>query len=57
MKLLANTVSFIYKMFLTIQLKNEYPYFVFTVINKSTAGMQHTPPRDIFNDSNVNQGL
>ena len=25
--------------------------------NKSAAGMQHTPPRDIFNVSNVNQGL
>ena len=25
--------------------------------NKSAAGMQHTSPRDIFNVSNVNQGL
>ena len=26
-------------------------------LNKSTAGMQHTPPLDIFNVSDVNQGL
>ena len=30
---------------------------VYYLCNKSNAGMQHTPPWDIFNVSNVNQGL